>query len=141
MKKLLRNSNVKQFVLRLVAGILLACLFLFIVSRFSFEYDSIVSMIAFFAISTLLSMLILWIGKLLLGILFTKFNSVSLRHVKALYFILDTGTLTVMMKLTDYLMKGVALSNSAILLFAVLLGLYALKIVRLRNSVGYLLFE
>ncbi|MBP3887353.1 MAG: hypothetical protein J6F30_06825 [Cellulosilyticum sp.] len=127
MKSFLANFKSKSFWLKVVLAILLVCLFFMMMPGYSFVYDSLISCLIFLAFSIGLDLVILSGFHQILNKLYAKYPNVTSKQWKIIYFIVAITAYALSMSIVDFVMSGVALSMTAILIFSIILSLDKVK--------------
>lgn len=131
MKTLLTNFKSKNFWLKLVLALLVVSIFFVMMPSYSFKYVSFSSCLIFLAGSLILTFILLLGIHHVLNTLFAKYPNVKAVEWKFIYFIVCLTTYTVAMSIVDYVLKGVTLSMTAIVIFAIILSLDKVKRLKL----------
>ncbi len=131
MKSLLTNFKSKNFWLKTLLALLLICIFFVMMPGYSFVYDSLVSCLIFLAFSIGLNIVILSGFHQILNKLYAKYPNVTSKQWKIIYFIVAITAYALAMSIVDFMMSGVTLSMTAILIFSIILSLDKVKRLRL----------
>lgn len=121
--KNIKNTLGKIIGFLLIVGIIVAIVSLIaifggaLMKIFGFTYQSVGSIILFFAISGILAFPIELFVKAIPKVLFSHFKKINAFEAKIIFIILDTSLSMIMMSLVDYYMKSV--SATSISLFVV----------------------
>ena len=94
---------------------------------FGFTYQSVGSIVLFFAISGVLAFPIELFVKAIPKVLFSRFKKINAVEAKVMFVILDTLLSMVMFSLVDHFMKSVSATNLAVIVVSFLFALYSVN--------------
>ena len=94
---------------------------------FGFTYQSVGSIILFFAISGILAFPIELFVKAIPKVLFSHFKKISAMEAKVIFVILDTSLSMVMLSLVDYFMKSVSATPLSLFIVSLAMALICMN--------------
>ena len=131
--KNIKNTLGKIIGFLLIVGIIVAIVSLIaifggaLMKIFGFTYQSVGSIILFFAISGILAFPIELFVKAIPKVLFSHFKKINAFEAKVVFIILDTSLSMIMMSLVDYYMKSVSATSISLFVVSLVMALLCMN--------------
>lgn len=131
--KNIKNTLGKIIGFLLIVGIIVAIVSLIaifsgaLMKIFGFTYQSVGSIILFFAISGILAFPIELFVKAIPKVLFSHFKKINTFEAKVVFIILDTSLSMIMMSLVDYYMKSVSATSISLFVVSLVMALLCMN--------------
>lgn len=131
--KNIKNTLGKIIGFLLIVGIIVAIVSLIaifggaLMKIFGFTYQSVGSIILFFAISGILAFPIELFVKAIPKVLFSHFKKINAFEAKIIFIILDTSLSMIMMSLVDYYMKSVSATSISLFVVSLVMALLCMN--------------
>ena len=95
-----------------------------LMTMFGFTYQSVGSIILFFAVSGILAFPIELFVKAIPKVLFSHFKKINAFEAKVIFVVLDTTLSMIMLSLVDYYMKNVSATSVSLFVVSVVVKLF-----------------